>query len=89
MAGWGFTQPLEADAELLEGIGIDGCQANFPRGTRIVGNMCREIGTQEKQSSCWFQAKTAESNVSSNVFFNGPRALINLNDNMGGGNTHQ
>ena len=41
----------------------------------------------EKQSSCWFQAKTQESLITENLFFNGPRAMINMNDGFGGG-TH-
>jgi hypothetical protein len=44
----------------------------------------REIGIIEKQSSFWFQAKTAQSIVEGNVLFNGPRAAINLNDGFGG-----
>lgn len=43
----------------------------------------------ELQSSCWFQAKTAQSNVSGNLFYNGPRAGINMNDGFGGGNSLQ
>ena len=38
------------------------------------------------QSSCWFQAKTAQTEVRGNLFFNGPRAGINFNDGFGGGN---
>lgn len=58
-AGWGYTN---------ENDGMDGQQ---PRFTRLVRNYCREIGIIEKQSSFWFQAKTAQSIVSSNVLFNG------------------
>jgi hypothetical protein len=39
----------------------------------------------EKQSSFFIQAKTAQSNIQGNVFFNGPRAGINANDGFGGG----
>jgi hypothetical protein len=39
---------------------------------------CDMTGTEEKQSSCWFQAKTQESLVSENLMFNGPRAMINM-----------
>jgi hypothetical protein len=83
MAGWGYTS--STDAEIPPGTGIDGTAGNFPRWTKIRRNVCREIGTQEKQSSCWFQAKTAESSIERNVMFNGPRAMINLNDGFGGG----
>ena len=41
------------------------------------------------QSSCWFQAKTAQTTIVDNLFFNGPRAGINLNDGFGGGNVIQ
>ena len=34
----------------------------------------------------WFQAKTAETTLEGNVFFNGPRSAVNFNDGMGGGN---
>lgn len=43
------------------------------------------MGLYEKQSSFFVQAKAAESRVLSNVFFNGPRAGINMNDGFGGG----
>ena len=36
-------------------------------------------------SSFFVQAKTAQSVVTGNVFFNGPRAGINANDGFGGG----
>jgi len=45
----------------------------------------REVGLYEKQSSFYVQAKTAQSIISGNVFFNGPRAGINANDGFGGG----
>lgn len=35
--------------------------------------------TSNLQSSMWFQAKTAQTNITNNVFFNGPRAGINFN----------
>ena len=61
-AGWGYTN---------ENDGMDGQQ---PRFTKLIRNYCREIGIIEKQSSFWFQAKTAQTIVSDNVLFNGPRA---------------
>ena len=48
-------------------------------------NGSAQVGLYEKQSSFFVQAKTAESRVLSNVFFNGPRAGINMNDGFGGG----
>jgi len=50
-----------------------------------VGNIVREVGIWQKQSSAWFQAVTAQSVVRGNVFYNGPRAAINFNDGFGGG----
>jgi len=75
VAGWGYTN---------ENDGTDGLQPHF---TNIVRNYVREIGIIQKQSSAWFQAKTAQSNVDSNIIFNGPRAGINLNDGFGGNST--
>eukprot|EP00041_Stephanoeca_diplocostata_P027514 m.757752 g.757752 ORF g.757752 m.757752 type:complete len:945 (+) comp23189_c0_seq1:37-2871(+) len=77
MAGWGYTD---------EHSGVGGEQ---PRFTQITNNVCREVGVMELQSSCWFQAKTAQTNVSGNLFYNGPRAGINMNDGFGGGNSLQ
>ena len=64
---------------------MDGTDGNHPRYTTVVGNVAREVGLYEKQSSFYVQAKTAQSYISGNVFFNGPRAGINSNDGFGGG----
>ena len=73
MASWGRTQLEDATA------------GNIPIGTTVFGNICREIGLWAKQSSCWFQAKTGSTWLNSNVFFNGPRAAVNVNDGLMGG----
>ena len=65
---------------------MDGTSGEQPRGTLIENNFCHELGHFEKQSSCWFQAKTALTVLKNNIMFNGPRALINFNDGFGGGN---
>jgi hypothetical protein len=83
VAAWGFTSSI--DTSVPAGVGIDGTAGNFPRGTQMIGCTCHEIGTVEKQSSCYFGAKTAETTVQGCSFFNGPRAMINLNDMLGGG----
>ena len=44
--------------------------------------MCLQ-GIHEKQSSCLFQAKTAQSIVKNNLCFDIPRAGFNLNDGFG------
>ena len=84
IAAWGDTsEALNANGTraLPTGykIGPDGRGGNQPRGTRVVGNLCREIGLWEKQSSLWFSAVSANATVEGNVFFNGPRAALNYN----------
>ena len=39
-----------------------------------------QVGIYAKQNSFWFQAKSANTLLKGNVFFNGPRAGINFND---------
>lgn len=74
MATWGRTDRYDATG------------GEQPRRTRVVDNVVREIGLYEKQSSAWGQAKAALSHLENNIFFNMPRAAINFNDNLGGGN---
>jgi hypothetical protein len=74
VAAWGYTK------------GIDGTDGNQPRGVQFLYNIVREIGLYQKQSSAWFQAKSCQNIIMGNIFFNGPRALINFNDGFGGGN---
>jgi hypothetical protein len=73
VAAWGDTN------------GIDGTDGNQPIGVHLLYNFIREIGLYEKQSSAWFQAKSAKNIIVGNIIFNGPRALININDGFGGG----
>eukprot|EP01116_Phalansterium_solitarium_P022687 TRINITY_DN7582_c0_g1_i1.p1 TRINITY_DN7582_c0_g1~~TRINITY_DN7582_c0_g1_i1.p1 ORF type:complete len:924 (-),score=219.53 TRINITY_DN7582_c0_g1_i1:171-2942(-) len=75
VAAWGYTDDW------------DGTGGQQPRFVTMSGNLCHEIGHYEKQSSCWFQAKSCQNNITRNVFFNGPRAMINFNDGFGGGST--
>jgi hypothetical protein len=42
----------------------------------VSDNYAYELGVHQLQSSMWFQAKTALTNVTNNIFFNGPRAGI-------------
>jgi len=72
VAAWGYTN------------GIDGTDGNQPRGVQFLYNFVREIGMYEKQSSAWFQAKSCQNVLMGNIIFNGPRALININDGFGG-----
>jgi len=48
--------------------------------TLIENNFIHHLGVHEKQSSCWFQAKTAETTLRGNICFDIPRAGFNLND---------
>lgn len=74
MVSWGYS------------LGMDGTNGEQPRFTKVVGNLVHELGLFEKQSSPWFQAITSQTLLQHNIFFNGPRALINFNDGFGGAN---
>lgn len=64
----------------------DDCTAaEQPMGTVVAGCIFSELGTIEKQSSAVFLAKAALTRVEGSLMFNGPRAMINFNDAMGGG----
>jgi hypothetical protein len=81
VSAWGDTEALGAlDAALPPGYGADGTAGNQPRGNRVVGNLCRELGIWEKQSSCYTQFKASENVVTHNIMYNGPRAHVNFND---------
>jgi len=75
VASWGKAQ------------GNDGTNGEHSRGTTLYGNFAHEIGHYQKQSSFYFQAETALTNLTSNIVFNIPRAAINFNDGFGGGNS--
>ena len=81
MAAWGYTD------ELSEGgtKGWDGSAGDHPYNTTVHGNVIRETGIWEKQSSCWFQAKAAKTTLTNNVCYNLARAGFNFNDGFGGG----
>ena len=92
IAAWGYTNETDTDPgrpgiqlENSPTAGVDGTDGEHPRYTTVLSNTVREVGLYEKQSSFFVQAKTAESIISGNVFFNGPRAGINANDGFGGG----
>jgi len=81
IAAWGFTDELGNGGQ----NGIDGTKDAHPQNTLVANNLIHELGVFEKQSSMFFQAKTARSTLRNNVFFNGPRAGVNFNDGFGGG----
>jgi hypothetical protein len=74
IAGWGETKEW------------DGRNGDQPRNTLVSENFIHELGFFEKQSSPFFQAKSALTTIKDNVMFNMPRAAINFNDGFGGGN---
>ena len=86
---WGDTSNItvtsDVNGEITE-MGYDGSKGNQPRGTNFSYNLVHEIGLWEKQSSMWFQSKSCQNIIENNIFFNGPRAAININDGFGGGN---
>eukprot|EP00729_Bicosta_minor_P012267 gene12267-26219_t len=55
MAAWGKTSDIEGGDDSLHhlppGVGIDGTGGTQPRYTRVLGNVVREIGMNERQSS--------------------------------------
>lgn len=80
IAIWGRTDELSAN-------GTRGMFANgdHPINSEISHNMIHELGAFEKQSSMVFIAKSCGTYIHNNVFFNGPRAGINVNDGFCGG----
>jgi hypothetical protein len=92
LAAWGYTNETQYDPGRpgvtnigYPAAGVDGTDGEHPRYTTILRTTAREVGLYEKQSSFFIQAKTAQSIIHGNVFFNGPRAGINANDGFGGG----
>jgi len=88
MAAWGYTGTClneNCTRKLPYKVGPDARGGEQPHGTLVTRNLVREIGLWQKQSSMWFQAATATTRLVDNVHFNGPRAGVNFNDGMGGG----
>lgn len=84
IAAWGYTSGSLPNQPA--GTGPDGTGGEFPRGTVLENNFIHHLGIHQKQSSCWFQAKTAETSIRGNLCFQIPRAGFNFNDGFGGGN---
>ena len=57
ITSWGFTSRGMGggNVSLPPGVGMDGTGGEQPRGTRIVGNIVREVGIFQKQASAFFQ----------------------------------
>ena len=73
----------------LIGSALNGLSGEYPEGTRVVSNLVREIGVYIKQTGFYYAAISANTTLIGNVFFNGPRAGININDGFGGGHLIQ
>lgn len=57
---------------------IDATLGTQPRGTEIAHNLAHEVGIWGKQQGGLYQGLTAQTHLHHNVFFNGPRAGINV-----------
>jgi hypothetical protein len=61
MAAFGWTSDClyaNCSVRLPAKVGPDGRGGEQPRGTLVAGNVVREIGIWQKQSSMWFQVRT-------------------------------
>jgi len=65
--------------------GYDATAGEYPMYTLIQHNVMRELGIYEKQSSAVGICKAALTTIRNNIMFNMPRAAINFNDLVGGG----
>lgn len=68
-----------------EAHGFDATNEDQPFNTLIEHNVMRELGIYQKQSSGVGHNKAAKTTIRNNIMFNMPRAAINFNDGMGGG----
>jgi hypothetical protein len=57
----------------------------YGEGLLLSRNLAHEVGQTIKQAGFYYHAMTANATVTGNVFFNGPRAGINVNDAAFGG----
>jgi hypothetical protein len=55
-----------------------------PTGTVVSSNLLHEMGIYTKQSSGVMTAVSRSTTITGNVMFNGPRALVNINDGFYG-----
>ncbi|KAJ8601157.1 hypothetical protein CTAYLR_008495 [Chrysophaeum taylorii] len=58
--------------------------SRVPTNTKITACRFREIGAYEKQSSGVAMFLSSTATVVDSIFFNGPRAGLNINDGLGG-----
>lgn len=58
---------------------------DVPANTTIVGNIFSNLGIEVKQAGGLYSALSANHTLRSNIFFNLPRAAVNINDGAHGG----
>ena len=66
---------------------IDGGKPTYPNGNNFLRNSAIDVGVFGKQTSAYAHMLSANATVADNVFLNGPRASININDGFGGGSS--
>jgi len=67
-----------------ETVWVDGTGGNQPRFNSVVGNLVHHLGIYTKQAVAVFSSVSCQNTIEENVFFHGPRALFNMNDDFGG-----
>lgn len=86
----GETNPIchdfgpEQGGEVCANLGPDATTDSHPVGTVIESNLIHELGIYTKQAAAVLQALATRTTVRGNVFFNMPRAGIDLIDGFGG-----
>ena len=65
--------------------GIDGSAQLAPFNTLVDSNLASEFGLYTKQAGFYYHALSGNASIVRNVFFNMPRAGININDGYAGG----
>jgi hypothetical protein len=66
---------------------LDGSAPTYPNRNTFEFNHIHHVGVYGKQTSCYFQALSANSSFVDNVCYQGPRAGLNYNDGFGGNYT--
>ena len=57
----------------------------MPAGTTLQGNIFSNLGIEVKQAGGLYSALSANHTLRSNIFYNLPRAAVNINDGAHGG----
>ena len=63
----------------------DATDGEYPMNNTVHGCLFREVGVYAKHSGAYAEFVAGEVTLANNIMFNGPRAGIAMNDNMGGG----